>query len=449
MKKQQSYATKSIPVINPYAAGIDIGATEIYVAVPSDQDPQPIKVFETFTKDLQNLVKWLEQCSIKTVAMESTGVYWIPLFQMLEKAGFEVYLVNARHIKNVPGKKTDVMDCQWIQYLHAVGLLRSSFRPTAETCAVRSILRHRDNLIRIAGSHIQHIQKSLTQMNLQLHNVISDITGVTGLRILDAILEGERDPQVLSKLRDKRMKVSEKIIAKSLEGDYYREHLFTLRQALETYRHYQKLILGCDNEIMKMLKDIDNDKESTNTEQEEVKQEESKPFNLNNELTRVIGVDLTTIPGIGTNIAQTLFSEIGNNLSSFRTAKHFASWLGLCPDNRISGGRVLSAKTRKVKNRAAYGLRMAALTAGRGYTAIGEYFRRMKFRFGAPKAITATAHKLARIIFAMLKTRKVYSDSVFQDNELRYQERSKTRLKKQALELGFQLIPINEIPETA
>jgi transposase len=446
-KNQQSYATKSIPVINPYAAGIDIGATEIYVAVPSDQDPQPVKMFQAFTEDLQNLIKWLTQCHIKTVAMESTGVYWIPVFQMLEEAGFEVCLVNARHIKNVPGKKTDVVDCQWIQYLHAVGLLRSSFRPSGEICAIRSILRHRDGLIQEAASSVQHMQKALTQMNLHLHNVISDITGVTGLSIIDAILAGERDPQELAKLRDKRIKAKEDTLSKSLVGNYRPEHLFTLRQAHETYRHYQKLILECDCEIKRMLKDIDGDEDTTNTQEQSITNQEKKGFNLENELTRIFGVNLTEIPGIGTRIAQTIFAEIGNDLSSFPSAKHFTSWLGLSPDNRISGGRVLSAKTREVKNRAAYALRMAALSAGNSYTAVGEFFRRMKVRCGVPKAITATANKIARIIYSIIKNKKPYNESEFQDNEKRYKERAKAKLKRQASELGYELIPINEVPQ--
>lgn len=448
-KNQQSYATKSIPVINPYAAGIDIGATEIYVAVPNDQDPQPVKMFETFTEDLQNMVKWLKQCHVQTVAMESTGVYWIPVFQILEEAGFEVCLVNARHIKNVPGKKTDVVDCQWIQYLHAVGLLRGSFRPSDEICAIRSILRHRDVLIQEAASNIQHMQKALTQMNLHLHNVISDITGVTGLSIIDAILEGERDAHKLATLRDKRIKAKEDIIAKSLVGNYRVEHLFTLRQARETYRHYQKLVLECDCEIMRMLKDIEGEEDTMNTqEQEPTTNQEKKGINLENELTRIYGVNLTEIPGIGPGIAQMVFAEIGNDLSAFPTAKHFTSWLGLSPDNRISGGRVLSARTRKVKNRAAYALRMAALSAGNGYTVVGEFFRRMKARCGVPKAITATANKIARMIYSIIRNKKPYNESEFQDNEIRYQERAKAKLKRQALELGFELIPINEVPQT-
>src|SRR5438445_152462 len=256
-RKQDSQGKQAVlPVMRADAAGIDIGATEIFVAVPPDRAPENVRSFPTFTQDLYALAEWLKQCGVKTVAMESTGVYWIPLFQILEERGFEVYLVNARHVKNVPGRRTDVSDCQWLQFLHSVGLLRASYRPEQEVCAVRSLLRHRESLVQMAATHVNHMQKALDQMNLQLHHVISDITGQTGLAIVDAILAGKRDPFELAKLRNERIKASEEVIAKSLVGDYRAEHLFTLRQSLAAYRSYQKLIDDCDREIRRSLEEF-------------------------------------------------------------------------------------------------------------------------------------------------------------------------------------------------
>ena len=243
----------SLLVIEPNAAGIDIGATQVFVAVPADRDAEPVRCFETFTAELEKLAAWLLECGIQTVAMESTGVYWIPLFQILEKHKIQVRLVNAYHVRNVPGRKTDVEDCQWIQHLHSVGLLRGSFRPDDEICAIRSLWRHRDNLIQLATVHLQHMQKALDQMNLQIHHVISDLSGTTGLAIIDAILAGERDPRILTQLRDWRIKASEETIMKSLVGDYREEHLFVLRQSLDGYRRYQKMIQDLDEEVKRRM----------------------------------------------------------------------------------------------------------------------------------------------------------------------------------------------------
>jgi transposase len=349
--------------------------------------------------------------------MESTGVYWIPFFQILEARGFEVLLVNARHVKNVPGRKSDVSDCQWIQYLLSVGLLRASFRPEQAVCTVRSILRHRDNLVQLAPTHIQHMQKALDQMNLQLHHVISDITGLTGMAIVEAILEGSRDPLALAKLRDPRIKATENMIAKTLVGDYRPEHLFTLRQSLAAYRHYQQLIDACDVEIEQCLASFQS---KVDPEQHPLQksQDRHKPrrnelrFDLRSHLYRIFGVDLTQIPGINALTAHTLLAEIGSDLSCFASASAFASWLGLCPDNRISGGKILSVKTRTVKNRAATTLRMAAQSLHRSRSSLGQYYRRMRTKLGTPKAITAAAHKLARIIYYLLTTRKPYEESI-------------------------------------
>lgn len=435
------------PVVNPHAAGIDIGATTIYVCVPLDRDPEPIRHFGTFTEDLHALATWLERCGITSVAMESTGVYWIPLYQILEARGLEVCLVNARHVKHVPGRKIDVQDCQWLQYLHSVGLLRASFRPPETVCAVRSLLRHRDTLVQLAATHTLHMQKALAQMNLQLHHVLSDLTGVTGLAILDAILAGERNPQVLAAHRDPRVKAAPETIAKALVGDYRVEHLFTLRQALESYRHYQRLLGECDAQIAALLADFPSTLDPgvpplpPAPRSRKTRRRQGLPFDLRGELYRILGTDLTAVPGFGTN-PLTLFAELGPQLTRFPSAKAFASWLGLCPDNRISGGKVLSVKTRHVIHRVANALRLAAQSLQRSPSALGAYYRRMRARLGAPKAITATAHKLARILYHLLTTREPYEESRVAASEAHYHRRSESRLRAHARALGFQLVPL-------
>jgi transposase len=448
-KKKSKNNTPALPVLNANAAGLDIGATEIYVAVPADRDSEPVRCFATFTQDLGALADWLEQCQIQTVAMESTGVYWIPIMQILEDRGLQVYLVNARYAKNVPGRRTDVSDCQWLQYLHAVGLLKASFRPAQDICAIRSLVRHRNNLVELATCHVQHMQKALDQMNLQLHHVISDITGTTGLAIIDAILAGERDPAKLAGLRDPRIRASEQNIVKSLGGDYRPEHLFTLKQSLALYRVYEKQISECESEIQRFMKSLDA---TTNPPlyplapaKDSVKKckvmAPAKAPCLREEAYRILGVDLTTIPGISALHIQAIIAEVGPDLSKFRSPAAFASWLGLCPDNDVSGGKVLWTGTRKVKNRFAAALRMAAQSLQGSRSALGEFYRRMRSRLGAPKAITATAHKLARIIYHLLITREPYDEGVFARIESGYQKRTENRLKAQALALGYALVP--------
>jgi transposase len=449
-RKRKSNKKTGAPVLlclNPNAAGVDIGATEIYIAVPEDRDPQPVRCFSTFTEDLHAAADWLKACHIETVAMESTGVYWIPLFQILEARGFTVFLVNAHHVKNVPGRKSDVSDCQWLQYLHAVGLLRGSFRPEQAVCTVRSILRHRDSLVQMASSHVQHMQKALDQMNLQLHHVISDITGVTGIAILEAILAGERNPHALAALRDRRIKANADTIAKSLVGDYRREHLFTLGQSLEAFRHYQELIAACDREIAQYLEGfepkVDPPPAPRSQSKGEPKPTDSEPrFDLQTHFHRIFGVDLTKVPGINVLTTQTLLAEIGPDFSRFASGPELTSWLGLCPDNRVSGGKVLSVKTRKVKNRAATALRMAAQSLHRSQSYLGHFYRRMRAKLGAPKAITATAHKLARIIYHMVTTQQAYDETICAQNEVHNRQRLEARLRKQARELGLQLVAL-------
>jgi transposase len=440
----------TMPILQPNAAGIDIGATEIYVCVPLDRDPEPIRRFGTFTGDLHALADWLTRCGVTSVAMEATGVYWIPLYQILETRGFEVCLVNARHVKHVPGRKSDVQDCQWLQYLHSVGLLRASFRPPEAVCAVRTLLRHRDGLVQAAAAHTQHMQKALSQMNVQLHHVLTDITGVTGLAILDAILAGERDPQVLARHRDHRVKASAETIAKALVGDYRPEHLFTLRQSLASYRHYQRLLEACDVEIQTRLGAFASTIDPARHPLPPPTGSRRKPrgttpgFDLRTELYRILGTDLTQVPGLQTPTVSTLFAELGADLSPFPAGDHFASWLGLCPDNRISGGKVLSVQTRHVKHRVADALRLAAQSLSRSPSVLGAFFRRMRAKLGAPAAITATAHKLARIVYHLLTTREPYDESRLAAAEADHRRRTESRLRAQARALGFQLVPAIE-----
>lgn len=383
-------ANLTLHVIQPNAAGIDIGADQIHIAVPPARDSQPVRCYPTFTADLLAAAEWLKSCGIETVAMESTGVYWIPLFQILEAQGFKVFLVNARHVKNVPGRKTDVSDCQWIQYLHSVGLLKASFRPDQTVCAVRSILRHRDSLVQMASVHVQHMQKSLDQMNLQLHHVISDITGLTGTRIIDAILSGERAPEVLARMRDPRIKASEATVARALAGDYKHEHLFTLAQSVDAYRYYEKLIAACDVQIARALESFDS-KLDPEAQPLAEPRDRRKPrrnelrFDLRAQLYRIFGVDLTAVPGLNSLTAHTLLAEVGPNLIRFPNASAFASWLGLCPDNRISGGQILSVKTRLVKNRAAMALRMAAQSLHHSHSFRGSTTAGCELSSGLPR----------------------------------------------------------------
>ncbi len=444
-KKSSSQAQMVPPVIQPDAAGIDIGATEIYVAVPPDRDPEPVRCFATFTSDLHALADWLEHCRVRTIAMESTGVFWIPLFQILEARKLQVCLVNARHAKNVPGRRTDVSDCQWLQYLHSVGLLRASFRPNAAVCAVRALLRHRDSLIEMSSRHIQHMQKALSQMNLQIHHVISDITGATGMAILDAIVSGQRDPYALAKLRDRRIKASEETVIQALIGDYRAEHLFTLRQSLDAYRYQQQLIAECDREIERQLKSFESKVDVSERPLAEARRSNKTALRITElrvQHYRILGVDLTAVPGISSPTVQVLLAEVGHDWSKFPTASAFASWLGLCPDNDISGGKILWTGTRKVNNRASLALRLAARSLHHSQSYLGEYYRRMRAKLGAPKAIVAAAHKLARILYHLVISREPYQESIFSTLEAKYRFRTEARVKAQARALGFQLVPI-------
>jgi len=429
--------------INLNAAGIDIGSERHLVAVPEGRDPVSVREFGTFTADLEALATWLKRCGVTTVAMESTGVYWIPLFELLEGRGFEVKLVDARHVRNVSGRKSDVLDCQWLQQLHTYGLLAGAFRPADEVCVLRSYLRQREMLTQTAGMHIQHMQKALQQMNLLLHNVVSDITGVTGMKIIKAILGGERDAQVLARNRDERCQNSTATIAKSLVGNYREEHLFALRQAVDLYETYQAKIADCNQAIIKAVEkqpDISDDDPPTPEKQVLARHRIRAGVDVRHLLFKKSGVDLFAIPGLAADTLLTLASEVGFDLTPWKTEKHFASWLGLCPGTKSSGGKVLNNKTKRNPNRATQAFRMAAASLYRSQTALGAFYRRIKARAGGQQAVTATAHKIARIFYAMLTQGTSYVEVGQQAYEQRYKERRIDHLKAQAKSLGFQLI---------
>lgn len=430
-----------LEVVHPNAAGIDIGNAAHYVAVPPDRDMQPVRRFECFTQDLEAMADWLKQCGIVTVAMQSTGVYWLPVYEILVQRGFEVFLVNARHTKNLPGRKSDVQECQWLMKLHTYGLLNNSFRPGEEICVLRTYWRQRDEHVKAASAVIQRMQKVLTEMNVQIANVISDISGLTGMAILDAILEGERDRYKLADLADPRVKAGKEEIAKSLEGNWRPELLFVLRQQRDLYREYQKRIRECDEAIQAHMKTLE-DKAAPGSRPEDPKRGKraggnAPHFDLRSELYRVSGVDLTRIDGINIMIAQTIIAEVGLDMNKWPTEAHFASWLGLCPDNKITGGKVYHRGTRHVENRAATAFRMAATSLWRSKTYLGAKFKRLRTQLGAPKAITATAHHLARLVYRMLKYGVEYVDKGMEFYQQRYQQQQIKWIEKKASDLGL------------
>jgi transposase len=457
------HPAKKLPVVHPHAAGIDVGATEHSVCVPEDAvtaGETPVRQYKAFTADLDQLVEWLQACGVQTVAMESTGVYWIPLFQKVERAGLEVVLVNARHLKRVPGRKTDILDCQWLQQMHSYGLLNGSFRPSDDICVLRTYLRHRSNLVAACGQQVQHMQRALDQMNIHLHHVVSDLDGDTGLAILDAILAGERDPKVLVKLRHPRC--SKSTVAEmeaALRGDWREEHLFVLKQALECYRALWRQIAECDAATEKALarvatnpSTIPEDDRPTNpvaSPDSGKKRRRKQPrgnalqVDLTAQLQQVCGVDLTRVMGFNVLSVLILISEIGVDMSRWRNAKAFSAWLGLCPGNKISGGKILSSKTARVVNRVAILLRTLAPTLGRTDTWLGVYHRRMRARLGPAGANTATAHKLATIVYHLLKYKEEYIDVDHIVYEEKFRRYRLSRLRRQAEELGCKIIENN------
>ncbi len=433
--------------VNLFAAGIDIGSRSHYVAVPEELDREPVRAFACFTGDLNRMADWLVKIGIQTVAMEATGVYWIPAFEILEERGLGVLLVNARHVKNVPGRKSDIQDCQWLQQLHTYGLLEGAFRPPEETVALRAYVRQRDMLVQKSSDHTRHMQKALRQMNLLLDNVVSDVHGVTGMKIIRAILAGERDPAVLAKFRDGRCKHDEKTLAASLEGHYRDEHLFALRQSVELYDIYQQHIARCEAAIQGQLDRMDSrGDEAALSPRTKQKTKTSPDFDARGELYRLSGVDLTRIDGLNETSVLKILAETGVDITPWPTEKHFASWLGLCPGNRITGGKLLTAKTKPSANRAAATFRMAAYGLFNSKSALGAYYRRQRARLGSPKAITATAHKLARIFYSMLKNGTEYVDQGQDYYEKQYRDRVTKNLKKRAASLGFDLVPQKQDP---
>jgi len=446
--KKSNFKVQSLPEhlrhINLNAAGIDIGSERHMVAVPEGRDEVSVREFGAFTADLQALANWLEQCGVTTVAMEATGVYWIPLFELLDSRGFEVKLVDARHVKNVSGRKSDVLDCQWIQQLHTYGLLAGAFRPTDELCVLRSYLRQREMLSQSSSMHIQHMQKALQQMNLLLHNVVSDITGVTGMKIIKAILAGERDPRRLARNRHKRCHNTSATIAKSLVGNYRAEHLFALQQAVDLYETYQAKIADCEEAIVKQVDkqpDLTADSLPPSEKPIQARERIRSGVDVRELLFKKSGVDLFATPGLAADTLLTLSSEVGFDMSPWKTIKHFTSWLGVCPGTKISGGRVLDKKTKRRPNRAAQAFRMAAATQARSKTALGAFYRRIKSRAGGKQAITATAHKIARIYYTLLTKGTSYVELGQEAYEQKYKERRLHHLMTQAKSFGFQLVP--------
>lgn len=441
--REKKRLTKHLEQVNLYAAGIDVGSESHYVAVPEDLDNEPVRSFACFTGDLERMADWLVEIGIQTVVMESTGVYWIPVFEILEERGLEVLLVNARHVKNVAGRKSDVQDCQWLQQLHTYGLLEGAFRPPEQICALRSYMRQRANLVRYAASHIQHMQKALRQMNLLLDNVVTDITGKTGMEIIRAIVAGERDPHKLAQQRDPRCKQSEQTIARSLKGHYRDEHLFALRQAVELHDTYQEKIRACDQAIERQINTFDTQADPADLPPPKGKRKQGNTlsFDVRGQLYRITGVDLTRIDGIEETTALKVLSETGMDMGRWKTEKHFTSWLGLSPGNKVSGGKILNSKTKPSANRAAAALRMVAFALTNSKSALGAFYRRQRARLGAPKAITATAHKLARLIYSMLKHGTEYVDQGQDYYEQQYRERVMKNLRKKAAQFGFLLVP--------
>lgn len=434
----------NLPIVNGRAAGIDVGARFHVVAVSSDLDPEPVRSFSSFTSELRLLAEWLQLHGITTVAMESTSVYWIPLYEILVGRGIEVVLVNARLSKNVPGRKSDVNDAQWLQRLHSCGLLHGSFIPSENILALRSFVRQRERLVAIAAANIQHIQKALDLMNLQLHHAVTDITGTTGMRILQAIVAGERNPNVLAAMRSEQCKASESIIAAALDGNYREEHLFALRQCMDLYLIYREMIQKCEHQMEHQLdvlsRDVSPPLETVPPPRFRHKQHHAIGLDVRSALHAFTGVDLTQIHGIGPSLAMKLVSECGTDMSRWPSSKHFTSWLCLSPANKVSGGKLLSSQTRRSANKAAAMLRLAAVTVGKTDTALGAFYRRLSGRIGKAKAVTATARKIAVLFYNALRYGIQYADPGASYYDERHRQKIIASLRRRAEGLGFSLV---------
>jgi transposase len=451
-REKRSRRRPDISLIHPNAAAVDIGATMHMAAVDPNRDAVPVRSFGTFTGDLHRLADWFVQCGVKTVAMESTGVYWVPAYEILEQRGFEVVLVNARDAKHVPGRKTDVSDAQWLRRLHEYGLLRASFQLRGEVAALRAYLRQRERLLDYAAAHIQHMQKALTQMNLQLHHVVTDVTGATGMRIIRAIVAGERDAEVLASHRDPRCRASLETIQQALVGNTREEHVFALAQALELYDVYQDKVAACDVCVEAVLKRLRANAAKPAGKllpaRHTKKQPNAPAFDARAALHAVLGIDLTQIHGLGPSLSLKLVGECGTDLSAWPSAKHFTSWLCLAPGNKISGGKMLSARTRRSGSRAAALLRLAATTVGRTETALGAFYRRLAARIGKAKAVTATARKIAVLFYNALRHGMDYADPGASYYEERYRHRVLANLQRRAKAFGYVLQEAGPAPVT-
>jgi len=445
---EEAHPFSGMSRIHPHAAGVDIGAIEIVACVAGDENTQIVKAFGNYTVDLQALAQWLKSYSIKTVAMESTGVYWIPLFEELERQGFECLLISSRSLRRVAGRKSDISDAQWIQTLHSYGLLEGSFRPQAELVALRTLLRHRSQLVEHRSPHIQHMQKSLLQMNVQLSQAVTDVTGMTGQKIIRAILAGERDPQTLAAMREPGCKKSAEEIGKALTGTWREEHLFVLKQSVMLYDFYTEQIQACDLEIERLYGLTRPDWESgevapvtkrkRNSHSKNIPQH---PEEIRKHLKRISGVDLSAVDGFGVSLAQTVIMEVGTDMSKFPDEKHFCSWLGLAPKHEISGGKVLKKNTLKTKNRAGQAFRLAANSVKQAECMFGVFYRRLRARLGPAQATVATAHALARVVYRMLKYKVEYEPLSLNEYQKHYEEQQIKYMRKKAAKFGFQLVP--------
>jgi transposase len=446
MRKIQS-EDLSLELVHPDAAGIDIGNESHYVAVPSSRDSQPVRRFGCTTGELKTMANWLKQCGIRTIAMQSTGVYWIAVYDILEQVGLEVYLVNARDTKNLPGRKSDVQESQWLMKLHTYGLLRNSFRPSQEIRTMRTYWRQRNDLVRSASRHIQRMQKALTQMNIQLANVLSDVSGMTGQAIIKAILTGERNPRKLAEFRDSRVKASQEQIARSLEGNWQPDLLFVLKQEQDGYEFCQEQMAECDQQLKQYLQSREDRSQGAPVPEEKrktrlQKKKGNKPqFDLRAELFHLTGTDLTRIDSIDVMTATTIISEAGWDMSKWETESHFVSWLRLCPDNRISGGKIIGKGRLPTNNRATVALKMAASTLRLSDTYLGAQFRRLRSKLGAPCAIKAMAGKLARLVYRVLRYGMKYLDRGAAFYEAQHRRVQIKHLKWNAAKLGYQIVP--------
>jgi transposase len=449
LQQELNSASPGLDVVHANAAGIDVGNASHFVAVPPGRDENPVREFGSWTADLRNMAAWLKHCGIRTVAMQSTGVYWIAVQEVLEDEGLEVYLVNARGTKNLPGRKSDVQECQWLMKLHTYGLLRNSFRPPEEIRTVRTLWRLRDRWVKEAGRAIQQMQKALTTMNIQLANVISDLSGVTGLAIVRALVAGTRDPWELAKLRDKRINASEAEIAHSLEGNWRDDVMFELRQVVEAYDFYQKQMDGCDKKLQKALKALPNREiPGQNGAGEPVvpptktRLKNQPKFNLAAELQRTLGVDVTAVDGLHVMTGQIFLSEVGPDLSAFPTEDHFASWLELTPRREVSGGKVIRHVKPDGRNRLANVLRMGAQALSRSDSYLGARYRRLRGRLGGPRANKAMARYLACLLYRLITKGEAYVDRGAKYYESKRQERERLALERRAAAQGFRLVPL-------